>query len=194
MLGRLTGTHHGDLVQNHRIKVDRNIFLGGYHKKDIDPMITLLNDVDIYQNTLNIPHPYTADDAQWWIDHIRDEAVRIGFQPNWTIRQKRTGIIGGIGLVISDDALASTQEIGYWMGAPYRGQGIMTASIRAWSQYCFDRFDQLDALSAHIFTFNRPSQAVIQKAGFRENRLVTGYYQKNDRKLDAIEYLLPRHP
>lgn len=185
-------TKDGNLVPNFRIEVDQWIHLGGYHSNDEENLVNYLNDLTIYKNTLNIPHPYGYDDALWWLTNIAEKESKIGFQPNWTIRHSADGLIGGIGLVVEDVGLKPVEEIGYWLGYPYRRQGIMSDVIRAFTSFCFLHFHTIQALCAHVYTFNKASQKTLLKAGFNESEIIKDYYLKNDKKLDAIRFIYKR--
>jgi len=182
----------GNLVPNKRIEIRDGLYLGGYHEGDQSALVQYLNDVSIYKNTLNIPHPYTAEDADWWINHIIEERKRLKLQPNWTIRSKKDGLIGGIGMVINGPSIEPQQEIGYWLAKPHRNQGIMTDSIIAMTNHCFKKYKKIEAISAHIFKENEASMATIKKAGFSMIRLIDNHYQKGGRFVDAYEFLLKR--
>ena len=183
----------GDLIPNRRIEVREGIHLGGYHTGDQEFLVRYLNDVSIYANTLNIPHPYEPSDADWWIDHIAQEKRRLGLQPNWSIRNANNELLGGIGMVINGDAIESIQEIGYWLAKPYRRQGIMSDVIIALARHCFKKYKEINAISAHIFDHNDASMATAKKAGFTMIRLIDDYYQKGDQTMAAYELILDRN-
>lgn len=46
---------------------------------------------------------------------------------------------GGIGLVPGQDVHARTAHIGYWLGEPCWGRGIMTAAVRRLSGHAMRR-------------------------------------------------------
>lgn len=183
----------GDLLANFRVEVDEWIYLGGYHTNDEDNLVNYLSDLTIYQNTLNIPFPYGYDDAIWWFTHLAEEKDKLGFLTSWTIRHQADGLIGSVSMVVKDGGIKSIQEIGYWLAYPYRRQGIMTAVINAFSSFCFDQYDMLEALCAHVYTFNIASQSTLLKAGFERGKLIPNYYEKHDKKLDAIQFVLKKH-
>jgi ribosomal-protein-alanine N-acetyltransferase len=56
-------------------------------------------------------------------------------------------------------------ELGYWLGAAYHNQGIMTEAVRAVVAYAFGamRMGRIYALTS---TGNLPSIAMLQKVGF----------------------------
>lgn len=182
----------GNLIPNRRIDIGEGLYLGGYHKGDQAALVRYLNDISIYKNTLNIPHPYELKDANWWINHIADEQLKLRLQPNWTIRHETDGLIGGIGMVIHGTGLEAQQEIGYWLAKPYRNQGIMTAAIISLTDHCFKKYKRIQAISAHIFKDNAASISTIKKAGFTMVRLIDNHYQKGDHFLDAYEFIKER--
>jgi len=185
-------TKDGSLIPNRRISIRDGLFLGGYHHGDKEMLVEYLNDIAIYKNTLNIPHPYELKDADWWIDHIAKEKRRLGLQPNWTIRDQANQLLGGIGMVINGDVIAANQEIGYWLAKPFRRQGIMTDAIKAMTAHCFKKYADIDTITAHIFHHNEASMGTIKKAGFTMTRLIDNYYQKGDRMINAYEFILER--
>ncbi len=182
----------GDLCPNRRIAIREGLYLGGYHEGDQATLVKYLNDADVYNNTINIPHPYTSVDARWWIEHIQKEDRRLGLQPNWTIRHAEDGLVGGIGMVINGDAIEAYQEIGYWLAKPYRRLGIMSDVIKVLTDHCFKKYKEIEAITAHIFEDNKASQATIKKAGFHMTRLIDDYYQKEGLSISAYEFVLER--
>ena len=182
----------GDIIPNRRIPIRDGLYLGGYHEGDKELLVQYLNDVAIYRNTLNVPHPYNVEDADWWIDHIAQEKRRLGLQPNWTIRNANNELLGGIGMVITGDAVSAHQEIGYWLAKPYRRQGIMTDAVIALTGHCFKKYKEINAITAHIFDHNEASMATVKKAGFTMIRLIDDYYQKGDRTIAAYEFVKER--
>jgi len=192
MMRLLLKKDDGDVVPNTRIRVRDGIYLGGYHTGDRESLAIYLNDLSIYKNTLNVPHPYTLKDATWWIDHVVREKRRLGIQPNWTIRNVDNELIGGIGMVVNGPAIEPVQEIGYWLAKPYRGQGIMVDAILALTNHCFKKYKRIETFSAHIFHHNEASMITAKKAGFTMIRLIDDYYEKGDSKIYAIDFVLYR--
>jgi [ribosomal protein S5]-alanine N-acetyltransferase len=128
------------------------------------------------------PHPYTTEDAKTWILHalgqtpVRDFALAGG-----------AGVIGGIGLVFQDDVYFQSAELGYWLGEPYWGRGIMTRAVGAFTRYAFDAYD-LVRLFAHVFESNPASARVLEKAGYRLEGVLEKNVNKNGRILNEWLY------
>ena len=67
-----------------KIVVSDRVHLSEVRASDKDALICHLNDRDIYDRTLRIPFPYTAADADQWLD----------FDAKLTIQQGRSGPLG----------------------------------------------------------------------------------------------------
>src|SRR5699024_583034 len=57
--------------------------------------------------------------------------------------------------------------IGYWLGEPYQGKGIMTESVKALIQYGFTKL-RLNRVEIHCATENIKSQAIPKRLGFKK--------------------------
>lgn len=83
---------------------------------------------------------------------------------------KETGRpVGSIGLMIgkaSNIGLPDTDgEIGYWIGVPYWGQGLIPEAVREMLRYGFEEL-QLDTIWCGYFDGNNKSKRVQEKCGF----------------------------
>ena len=78
--------------------------------------------------------------------------------------------VGSIGLMIgsaSDKGIPDTEaEIGYWIGVPYWGQGLIPEAVREMMRHGFDDLN-LEKLWCGYFDGNTKSQRVQEKCGFR---------------------------
>lgn len=114
---------------------------------------------------------------QWlpWVDKTQSErdtrqfinlglsqlAANNGFQAGiWHRRQ----LVGAIGLHAIDWQNRST-TIGYWLSSEAQGQGLMTQSVRAAGQICFDRYG-LNRIDLRAAVENRRSRAIAERLGF----------------------------
>ncbi len=85
---------------------------------------------------------------------------------------------GGITLSNVRRGVAQTGSLGYWVGAPFNGQGIMTDAIGCMMEYAFDRL-HLHRLEAACLPRNEASKRVLQKSGFREEGFAPKYLKIN---------------
>jgi RimJ/RimL family protein N-acetyltransferase len=71
-------------------------------------------------------------------------------------------LIGVIGL---DARALRTVVLGYWLGVPYWGRGLMSEAVSAIAAFG-RQWRPETAISAHTFPENVDSQRVLEKAGF----------------------------
>lgn len=78
--------------------------------------------------------------------------------------------VGCIGLVPEGEEHYRTgaceREVGYWIGFPYWGQGLITEALDAFIVYCRDRL-KIESLLITTDSRNHASQRVAAKCGFR---------------------------
>lgn len=80
------------------------------------------------------------------------------------------------------------REIGYVLSKPYWGQGLMPEAVEAIITYLFDIVG-LDFIIVGHFDWNRRSQRVIEKCGFRYIK-TTRYETRYDTVENSLEYIL----
>lgn len=140
-----------------------------------------------------ILRPWCLDDAEALYELARDERVgsAAGWPPHRSVQESAEVIrsvfcapetyavvsrdagcvVGCIGLIGSEAsniaALASDEaEVGYWLGMPYWGRGLMTEALRALMRRAFETLGY-SALWCGWFDGNIRSKRVQEKCGFR---------------------------
>ena len=134
------------------------IVLRPYQLSDADRLAVLLNDPDLTAMTSSIPYPYARSDAEAFLSRMR---ANEGAPDNRAIAGDDGQLLGGIGLRMRDDV----EEIGYWVGRPYWGQGIATAAVRAYLAL-LDAHGHVGTILAQTLTNNIASQKVLLANGF----------------------------
>jgi len=80
--------------------------------------------------------------------------------------------IGCVGLMIGKNSnlkLPDTEaEIGYWIGVPFWGQGLIPEAVRELIRYSFDEL-KLEKLWCGYFDGNDKSRRVQEKCGFKHH-------------------------
>lgn len=120
---------------------------------------------------------------------------------SWVLRDRDGTVTGTAGEplgVIGMRPGSSEREcdIGYWLGPPFWGRGLMPEAIRAVAEHAFDL--GFEAVAADVFDFNRQGVRVLEKLGFRRVGVTPNHYEKRGRSVDTIrlrvthDSLLPR--
>lgn len=83
-------------------------------------------------------------------------------------------LIGGLTLSNVRRGVAQAAALGYWMGAPYAGKGLMTSGVKALAPFVFDTL-RLHRLEAACMPSNAASVRVLEKAGFTREGFARKY-------------------
>ena len=109
-----------------------------------------------------VPSPYSLAHARTWIaghDRLRQRGQEYPF----AVTLERDGLIGSCGVMRLPGQEA--WEIGYWLGAPYWGQGYASEAGRAVMDWAGVELDATSFSAGH-FADNPASGAVLRKLGF----------------------------
>jgi [ribosomal protein S5]-alanine N-acetyltransferase len=132
--------------------------------------------------TDKFPYPYTMDDAVNFI-----EMASLSLPSNILAIEVDGKAVGGIGIHIQPDIYQKNAEMGYWLGEPFWGRGIITNAITQMVDYGFKHWP-INRIFARPFGTNLASQRVLEKAGF----LLEGKFEKtlykNGEYLDELIY------
>ncbi len=169
------------------IQINNQLSLTAFQQADIPNMLLYLNDLEIYQNTLHIPYPYTQADAETWLETTRTNLQKNGVLTNWVIRHETHGLIGGIGAMVKQGMDGHLDEIGYWLAAPFRNQGIITAAVQKLTDQMFET-RPLVRIEAHVFSHNPASARVLEKAGFQKEGYLRKFHRKKGLDIDSLLY------
>ncbi len=170
------------------IPVTDQISLTEFRPSDKSICVERINDRDIYDRTLRIPHPYTEAHFDQWLGIVAEATERHSEPVHFAIREGES-LIGSIGF----DGLTKGHkaEIGDWLAKPWWGRGIMTAVVGAACEYAISRW-QLVRITAHVFESNLASARVLEKNGFEFEGLLRKHHLKDGRFLDSRLFALVR--
>ncbi len=128
------------------------------------------------------PHPYTIEDAHAFLRHVMNETPATAFA-----LASPEEAIGCIGLRVGSDVHRKTAELGYWLGEPFWGRGIMSEAVAKFTPWALGVFE-LQRIYAEPFATNSASARVLEKAGFVcEGRLRASVF-KDGQQLDSFLY------
>jgi len=83
-------------------------------------------------------------------------------------------------------------EIGYWLGVPFWGRGIMTAALQAVTAHAFREHPELRRIWAVPFAWNPASMRVLEKAGYRAEGRMRESAVKDGKIVDQMLYAILR--
>jgi RimJ/RimL family protein N-acetyltransferase len=150
---------------------------------DRESLLRFANNRNVWRNlTHRFPHPYTEEDADSWFFLL----AQMPEPTHWAIEVDASAV-GGIGVILGEGVNAKSGHLGYWLGEPYWGRGIMTAAVRATSEYIMSRFDLL-RLEAPVFEWNAASMRVLEKSGFVREGVLRRSVFKDGQVIDQVLY------
>lgn len=138
-----------------------------------------------------ILRPWREDDAEELFRYAQDPRVGpiAGWPPHTSVENSRqiirdvlsapetyavvlkeTGLpVGSVGLLFGEAAnapiRANEAEVGYWIGVPYWGQGLIPEAVRELQRHAFEDLE-LGGLWCGSYDGNANSQRVQEKCGF----------------------------
>ena len=139
-----------------------------------------------------ILRPWVESDAEWLYEYAKDPKVGpiAGWPPHTSVENSKeiiagvlsapetyavvlkdeNHIVGSVGIMVgsaSNIGLPDTEgEIGYWIGVPFWGQGLIPEAVNAMIRYGFEDL-KLEKLWCGYFEGNEKSKRVQEKCGFK---------------------------
>ncbi|WP_316861970.1 GNAT family N-acetyltransferase [uncultured Cohaesibacter sp.] len=150
--------------------------------KDVPAIEDHLSNYDVSCYLGRVPHPYAKGNAIEWIEAQSRGTVGI----NMAITQNDT-LIGTVGLKASTekDIGVFAPTIGYWLGAPFWGKGIMKEAVRCLLEWYLPK-EPTERICASVMEKNARSLNVLTKLGFAETGKGAIYSKILDRDVPAI--------
>lgn len=87
-------------------------------------------------------------------------------------------LLGGITLSNVRRGIVQSASFGYWIGAPYAGQGYMSDALKAALEFAFTQLE-LHRMEAACIPSNKASRRVLEKSGFRHEGMAHKYLKIN---------------
>jgi [ribosomal protein S5]-alanine N-acetyltransferase len=94
-------------------------------------------------------------------------------------------LVGGITLSNIRRRAAQFVNLGYWMGQPFAGKGLMSEGVGLVLPFVFEQLD-LHRIHAAFLPTNTASRRVLEKNGFAEEGFAQRYLQINGRWEDHV--------
>jgi RimJ/RimL family protein N-acetyltransferase len=126
---------------------------------DAEPIARYLNDFEVAGNLARVPFPYRLSDAKAWLRTRRPDLPIE--ETNFAIELPEAGLVGHVGFHRGKEG----PVIGYWLGRPFWGRGIMTEAAIASIDWFFAH-STAPVLYSGVFHFNAASLAIQTRLGF----------------------------
>ncbi len=104
-------------------------------------------------------------------------------------RNENNALAGGVTLSNVRRGVTQAVTLGYWVGAPHAGQGVMSEAVSAVLPFVFDTL-RLHRIEAACLEHNHASIRVLEKSGFRREGLARRYLKIDGKWQDHILFAL----
>ncbi len=151
---------------------------------DAESITKYCQDPEVSRMTTNIPFPYSLKDGEWFVNDV--------------IKKWDEGKAYNFGIVVDDEVVGVCSlsevskdyhhaELGYWLGKPYRGKGIMTKAAEEVVKFGFLEL-KLHRIDVWHYDINKGSQRIIEKLGFVYEGTRREAYFKNGKWVSSLMY------
>ena len=169
--------------------VTERLILNKIKDSDIPVIVDYAGNKKIAENTLNIPHPYTKKDAEFWISNAT-KGFKNGTQYTFGIRLKpKNEFIGAIGLKV--EPRFDRAEMGYWIAEKFWNQGFATEAVKAMLEYGFNTLELNKILATHLVENSASGKVMINNGMIKEGELKE-HTKKNGVYQNLIQYRLTK--
>lgn len=126
---------------------------------DIDDIIRYCQD-PVFEHYLSVPWPYTRADAEFFVRDFAPCSRADGSEHVWAIREGSGEPLLGVVSI-----RRPSSDLGFWLGAEHRGQGLMPEAVAAVMDHWFGSGQP--AVRWECVAGNTASASVARKAGLR---------------------------
>ena len=154
-----------------------------WFKSDLESLVREANNIQVARHLRDrFPHPYTRASGEAFLTHAASET-----EPSNLAIEVDGEAVGAVGFVPGTDVERFSAEIGYWLGQPYWGRGIVTEALVLVTAYTFDELNLL-RLFALPFADNAGSIRVLEKAGYVREGILRASCVKYGQPRDQVIY------
>lgn len=147
-------------------------------------LVKYANDREVWRNLRDIfPHPYTEADA----DQFLSFAAADPSPPGIYAIEIDGEAAGCIALEQGRDVERWSWEVGYWLARDFWGRGIVTEALVAVTNAAFE-IPELIRIYAPVFSWNRRSMRVLEKAGYKREAVHVRGGVKDGTVIDRVIY------
>lgn len=160
-----------------------NFALRPLRPEDAQSLAHYGNNHNVWRNLRDrFPHPLTVSDTQRYIDSVLNQSPETYFAI-----EADGQAVGVIGLALAEGERRHSAELGYWLGEPYWGRGIITNAVKAVTEYAIKELG-LSRIESYVFSWNPASARVLEKFGFQREGVLRKSVIKDGVLLDRWLY------
>jgi RimJ/RimL family protein N-acetyltransferase len=152
--------------------------------EDIFPLCRLADNYEVWRWLSDLfPRPYDEAAARRWLEE------QLNYDPPRNLALVGPdGLVGGLGLNLTDAPNRRHDgEVGYWLGQPYWGRGLMTTALPAFLAWAAPAHG-LSRFTAHVYGGNDASVRVLERCGFQREGVMRGAVIKEGQVLDQLVF------
>jgi RimJ/RimL family protein N-acetyltransferase len=138
------------------------IVLRPWRRADLPALVTLIDDAEIHRWLDRVPNPYQVTDGE---EYVAGTRVWLAAGTQVALAITVDGALAGSVDLRIDGRDGHTAEIGYWVAAAVRGQGVASTAARLLSDFGFGTL-ALRRIELNAAVDNIASRRVAEKAGF----------------------------
>jgi len=135
--------------------------------------------------------PRDVAEIESWIERCRGESFADwGF--HWVIRDASGELTGTAGRAMGAIGtrplgVPGRADVGYWLGFPYWGRGVMSEALSALLQFGFDTLDYAK-IEAEVFLNNQRGLRLVESVGMIREGVIRRAVRKRGSWLDEARY------
>lgn len=152
---------------------------------DAEALASYADNRKIWENVKDaFPHPYTVGHARDFIEYLQRHEEEIVFAID-----VEGEMAGSIGLKHKTDVYRINRELGFWLGEPFWGRGIVSEAVNLVVDYGFRQTEAL-RIYAEVYAHNRGSMRVLERNGFRREAVLRQAVIKDEKIEDLHIFAL----
>ncbi|MCZ8256496.1 MAG: GNAT family N-acetyltransferase, partial [Polaromonas sp.] len=144
------------------------LILRNWSASDLPALVEGLNDLSVARWLAFVPHPYTLEEANRWVDHCTSTANKPGSPSGYEfaieLKSERKAI-GGVSLR-QISPLHGTAGGGIWLSAKYHGHGYGSEAFGEKIRFAFEDL-KLRRLDNGFFKGNDASRVMQERLGYK---------------------------
>ncbi len=149
-------------------------------------------DRDAVCATLVWDGPDDVENIEWWIDRC-NQATFEDWGFHWVVRDREGALTGSVGTPLGAVGTRPRSEgvadVGYWIGRPYWGMGVMSEVLPALLGLGLDRLGFM-TMEADVFANNVRGRRLVERVGMTEEGVTDKGHLKQGVWVDVVHYAM----